>query len=495
MHFFDTRLIASLLLATCMLPCISCSGAAEIAEDEQSQPAAAAAQVPAAASVEAKDRGSLWTRKVGQDWPKFLGPTGDSKSSEQGIITKWPASGPKILWSTKLGEGYGMCTVAAGRLYQFDRFGDEASVYCLEAETGKPIWKYSYITDYLDLYGYNNGPRCSPIVDGDRVYAFGVDGMLLCLDAIDGTLKWKLNTNEKFGVVQNFFGVGSCPVIHGNLLIAMIGGSPEDSKLAAPGQLDRVVGNGSGIVAFDKLTGEVKYKITDELASYASLQLAKIDGRDWCFAFCRSGLVGFEPTQGKVDFEFPWRATILESVNASSPVVVGNQVLISECYGPGSAMLSVKPGGFEVAWQDNARTRQKSLQTHWNTPVVHEGFAYACSGRHSENAELRCIDWKTGKVQWSERGLDRSSLLYVDGHFVYLGEYGDLKLIKANPAKFDVVSECRLEVQLDPQDTASTRPLLNYPCWAAPILSHGLLYVRGDDQLICLELIPEAAAK
>lgn len=389
-----------------------------------------------------------------------------------------------------------MCTIAAGRLYQFDRFDDRATVYCLEAETGKEIWKYSYETQYQDLYGYNNGPRCSPVIDGDRVYAFGVDGMLVCLDAFDGTLNWKLNTNEKFGVVQNFFGVGSTPVVHGNLLIVMIGGSPEDSQFAAPGQLDRVEGNGSGIVAFDKLTGEVKYKITDELASYASLKMAKIDGRDWCFAFCREGLVGFEPSQGKVDFQFPWRSTVLESVNASSPVVVGNQVFISECYGPGSAMLNVKPGGYEIAWQDNARVRQKAMQTHWNTPVFHNGYLYGCSGRHSESAELRCIDWKTGKVVWNERGLDRSSLLYVDGHFVYLGEYGDLKLLKANPEKFDVVAECQLTAKIaGAGGEQEERPLLNYPCWAAPILSHGLLYVRGEEQLICLELIPPTAVK
>ena len=110
----------------------------------------------------------------------------------------------------------------------------------------------------------------------------------------------------------------------------------------ALGRVDLAEGNGTGIVAFDKLTGKVKYKITDELASYASLKLATIDMRRWCFAFCRGGLVGFEPATGKVDFEYPWRARILESVNASMPVVVGREVFISETYGPGSTLLHAR---------------------------------------------------------------------------------------------------------------------------------------------------------
>ena len=344
----------------------------------------------------------------------------------------------------------------------------------MNAESGEELWRFEYPTNYEDLYGYNNGPRCSPVVDGDRVYSYGAEGMLHCLNAADGSLVWKLDTIRDFGVIQNFFGVGSTPVIEGNLLIAMVGGSPPESQLLPPGQLDRVVGNGSGIVAFDKMTGEVKYKLSDELASYASLKLATIGDRRWCFAFCRGGLLGFEPTKGQVDFEYPWRATIIESVNASMPVVVGNQVFISECYGPGSSLLEVSPGSHEVVWKDDPRKRDKSMQTHWNTPVYMDGYLYGSSGRH-ENADLRCIEWKTGKVQWSEPGLSRTSLMYIDGHFLSLGEYGTLQLLKVNSRKYERVAEVDLG--------------LKYPCWAAPIVSHGLLYVRGDGRLLCLELI------
>jgi outer membrane protein assembly factor BamB len=435
----------------------------------------------------------LGTRTAGVDWPVFLGPTGDSKSTETGILTDWREKSLRLVWQKDLGTSYGAPTISRGRLFQFDRFGNMVRLYALNSETGAPLWRYEYRTEYEDLYGYNNGPRCSPIVDGDRVYALGVEGVLVCVRAEDGKPVWKVDTNKEFGVVQNFFGVGSTPVIEGDLLIVMVGGSPPESHMLPPGQLDRVTGNGSGIVAFDKYTGEVKYQITDELASYASLKLATINGRRWCFAFCREGLVGFEPASGKVDFQYPWRATILESVNASMPVVVGDEVFISECYGPGSSLLKVAPGKFDLVWSDEDRPRDKAMQTHWMTPVHVDGTLYGSSGRHTYNAELRAIDWKTGEVQWSVPELTRSSLLLIDGHFLALGEYGQLTLFKVNPKEFESIAEVDLASppggKLDP--AADQRRLLDYPCWAAPIVSHGLLYLRGDKRLICLELIPE----
>ncbi len=442
---------------------------------------------------------NLGTRQAGIDWPIFLGPTQDSKSPETGIITKWTAKRPRIVWSRPLGTSYGAPTISQGRLFQFDRFEDQARIYSLNAETGKQLWQYEYKTSYSDYFAYNNGPRCSPVVDGDRVYAYGAEGMLTCLSAVSGKLLWQVNTFKDFGVVQNFFGVGSTPVVEGDLLIVMVGGSPAWAQNLGAGQLDRVEGDGSGIVAFDKYTGKVKYKLTDELASYASLKTATINGRRWCFAFCRGGLVGFEPKSGKLDFEYPWRAKLLESVNASMPVVVGNEVFISETYAVGSSLLKVSPGSSEVVWKDDDRRRQKAMMTHWNTPVYHDGYLYGSSGRHTDEAELRCIEWKTGKVMWAEKGLTRSSLLLVDDHFICQAEYGQLLVVKVNPQKYEVVSEIDLkETVAGPAlpgpklpGAEVPKPLLKYPCWAAPVLSHGLLYVRGDDRLVCLELIPE----
>jgi outer membrane protein assembly factor BamB len=378
-----------------------------------------------------------------------------------------------------------MPAISKGRLFAFDQKGQTVRLTCLESETGRELWQFRYDSDYEDLYGYDNGPRCYPIVDDDRVYIYGADGVLHCLNVRDGSRRWKVDTAKKFNVIQNFFGVGSTPAIDGDLLIAQVGGSPESDKNTPPGRLDLVSGNGTGIVAFDKHTGDVKYQASDELAGYAVPVFATIGDRRWGFVFARGGLIGFEPESGKVDFHFPWRAKILESVNASNPVVVGDLVFLSECYGPGSALLRVRTGDYEVIWDDgDKRPREKSLQTHWNTPIHIDGFLYASSGRHTHEAELRCIELTSGKVQWSEPGLSRASLLYADGHFLCLGEYGDLVLIRVNPNKYDEVARMRVV------DSQSQRDLVQYPAWAAPILSHGLLYLRGRDRLVCLELIP-----
>ena len=423
----------------------------------------------------------LRTRKTGSDWQGFLGPTGDGKSPEKGFQLPWPKSGPPVVWHKKIGTGYAAPSVSRGRLFMFDRHGNNARLTCMRSETGEELWRFEYQTDYEDMYGYNNGPRACPVVDGGRVYVFGAEGMLHCVSALDGDLIWKVNTTERFNVVKNFFGVASAPIVEHNLLIAQIGGSPLGSPkdvYAAQGQLS---GNGSGIVAFDKFTGEVKYKITDELASYASPSLATINGRRWCFMFARGGLFGFEPRTGKVEFHYPWRFKKLESVNAANPVVAGDLVFISEAYGLGSSLLKVHPSGYQVLWKDVPRRRNKSMMLHWNTAIHHNGYLYGCSGRHAQGSDLRCVKLETGEVMWSERIDERTSLLYADGYFVGLGEYGTLSLIRATSAESDVVSRIQIA---DEQE----RELISYPAWSAPVLSNGFLYIRGKNRLVCLDL-------
>jgi outer membrane protein assembly factor BamB len=443
------------------------------------QPATVRAEEPGRAPGEPGGR----PHPGGVDWPRFLGPAGNGKSPETGILTDWGECGPPVVWHRRLGTSYGIGSVAGGRYFQFDRHGDQARLTCLDSRTGELLWKFEYPTDYVDLVGYNNGPRSSPVVDDGRVYIFGAEGMLHCVGAENGKLAWKVDTARRFGVVQNFFGVGTTPVVEGDLLIVMVGGSPPECRDLGRFDLDRATGNGTGIVAFDKRTGEVRYAITDELASYSTPQLATIGGRRWGFVFARGGLVGFHPATGEVDFHYPWRARLRDSVNASTPVVVGSEVFISEAYGPGSSLLRVKPGGYEVVWRDPAG-RNKAMQTHWNTPIYHAGYLYGSSGRYSGQAELRCIEWRTGKVMWSQRGLGLASLLYVDGHFVCLSEDGTLRLIQATERGYVPVAETVV------RETPGGERLIEPPAWAAPILSHGLVYVRGVDRLVCLRLIP-----
>lgn len=437
------------------------------------------------AAAAADTAGDLGTRKTGSDWPSFLGPTRDSVSTEKGILTKWPEAGLRVLWHKKVGTGYGPVAVSKGRVFVFDRIEDRARLRCLKSESGEQLWKFEYATDYTDHYGYNNGPRCAPVVDDDRVYIYGAEGMLHCIR--DGKPVWKVNTVADFGVVQNFFGVGAAPVVEGDLLLAQVGGSPKGERID-PDQKN----NGTALIAFDKLTGKVKYQIGDDLASYSVPTLATIDGKRWCFVLARSGLLGIDPAAGKVRFTFPWKARNFESVNAANPLVIGDKVFITETYGPGSALLRIKGDGHEVVWKDDEKARKKAMQCHWNTPIHHEGYIYGSSGRHTQNAELRCIEAATGKVMWSEPNLSRASLMMVDGHFVCHGEDGELRLIKVNPKKYEEVAHLVVKNRGKADSSIGDGdPLLEYPCWAAPVLSHGLLHLRGKDRVVCLELIPE----
>lgn len=432
-----------------------------------------------ASAVLADSPPDLWTRKDGVDWPTFLGPTHNGASPEKGILTKWPREGLKVLWEAPMGEGFAPPAVSRGRLFHFDRFRHDNRLTCRNAETGKLLWKLEYPTDYEDLYGYSPGPRACPVVDDDRVYIYGPEGMLHCLTVADGKPLWKIDTKKDYHVIQNFFGVGSVPVVDGDLLLVAIGGTVKGPPVDDPREaIARAKGNGTAVVAFDKKTGKEVYRTSDELPSYASPVVMTVGDRRLGLYFARGGLVAFNPKTGKVDFRFPWRAKILESVNASNPVVVGDEVLITECYGPGAALLKVTPGKAEPVWTDKDKDRDRSLACHWNTPIHVDGYVYGSSGRHENEAELRCVELATGKVAWAEKRLSRASLTLIDGHFLCLTERGELYLVKMNPKKFEPVAKWVTDV--------------DYPSWAAPVVSHGLLYVRGKDRLICAELIPAA---
>lgn len=430
--------------------------------------------------------GNLATRTAGFDWPGFLGSDGRAESDEGPVSADWPAGGLPVVWHREVGEGYSAPSIDRGRLFLFDRVGEMARLTCLRAETGEELWQVEYATQYEDLYQFSNGPRTSPVVDGDRVYTFGVEGRLRCHRVADGSLVWDVDTSARFGVVQNFFGVGSTPIVHGDRLIVPVGGSPEGSKEIQSGEVEP---DGSAIVAFDKRSGEVRYVTGDDLASYASPVVGAIDGKPVVYQFGRRGLFAFDPANGDPKFHFPWRSETLESVNAANPLVLGDRVLISECYGPGSALLRVGSEGPEVVWKDPPG-RGKRLLSHWATPVHHEGTVYGCHGRNSGDAALRALDLATGEVLWSEAGLGRVTLLLVDAKLLVWGEFGQLQLVRASPEGYERLAE----MDLSKGSEHYSGPRIDPPAWNGPVLARGLLYLRGKRELICLELIPAGTA-
>jgi outer membrane protein assembly factor BamB len=422
-----------------------------------------------------------------QEWPRFLGADIDGIAPDGASNIDW-SQVPRFTWSIELGEGYGIGSVADGKYFQFDaeggRFASESRerLRCFDLKTGELLWSKSEPLVYRDLYGYEEGPRSSPTIVGDKVLTYGVGGQLICRRASDGKVLWSVDTNERFGVVQNFFGVGSSPLVLGELVIVMVGGSPEEDQSIPPGQLDRVIPNGSAAVAFDLNTGKLRWKCGNDLASYSSPRPIRLGDETLVLMFARGGLLAIDPIKGQVRWRYEHRASILESVNAIVPVVDGDRVFVSECYQIGSVLLEASGDSADVVWQDDRRRRDKAMRCHWSTPVLAGGYLYGCSGRNAPDSDFRCIEFATGEVQWIDPRRIRSSVTLVGDHLVVVEERGRLQVLKVNPAEMEEIAVWDLS------EGQGDRPPLRYPCWSAPVVVGNQMIVRGDRQVISLAL-------
>ncbi len=417
------------------------------------------------------------------EWAQFLGPNRNSISSETGILTDWSEGKLKLNWTLPVDEGYAIGSVSGGKYFHFDVTdgdkGNVARLRCIDMDNADIVWTFTAPSSYRDLYGYDSGPRTSPLIHNGRVYVYGVEGILCCLNAETGDLIWETNTIERFGVIQNFFGVSSSPIIYEDMILAMVGGSPEESKKIPPGKLNLVKPNGSAIVAFNRKTGEEVYRMGDDLASYTSLRIVEMHGQKVALAWMRENLLGFRPQDGSLLFSFKWRARKLESVNASTPVVSGNRIFIGETYQKGGVLLEVnKSWDTKIVWSDDGK-RDKSMAPHWNTPVLHDGFLYGCDGERLASADLTCVDFLTGEVRWSVPRLGRSSVTFCDGHLIVMTEKGELFLALATPDKFERVTAYKGDVTF------------RSPCWSAPVVASGKLIVRGKNKVACFQLKAE----
>jgi outer membrane protein assembly factor BamB len=448
-----------------------------------------------------------------EDWPRFLGPRGDNTSSETGLLDRFPTNGMPILWDKKIGTGYGAPSVRARQLVLHHRVAGEEVVEAFDAVAGKPAWRHAYPSSYVDPYGYNNGPRCAPLLTSNRCYTFGAEGKLICLDRLSGKLVWQRDTEKDWNVPPAFFGVGSTPLLEGGKLIVMLGGQPNSGVVALDLETGKTIWENVGKTNWDGAItigwrAEAPYRWTGEekQASYSSPVAATIHGQRHLLCFTRQGLVSLNPTNGAINFTRWFQSFVNDSVNAMNPVVQDDLVLISGAYyRVGAVLLRVKPDGksVEEVWRiprhpmdandrDAVTGRWKIpvLEMHWNTPVLHDGFLYAFSGRNEPDATFRCVEFKTGKLMWSRdeqwaghpppgsaaqpAAFGRGSAILADEKLIVLGEGGLLGLFKPNPKQPEELSRWQV-------------PSLHFPCWAAPVLANKKLYLRSEDRLVCLD--------
>ena len=384
------------------------------------------------------------------DWPQFLGPTRNSQSADTELLERLPAAGPEVVWSYKVGQGYAGAAVAKGKCVIFHRVGNEDLIEALDAVTGKPVWKVATRTDYSDPLGKGDGPRAVPTIADGRVFALAANGVLTAVTLDDGKKLWAVDLLAKYEVPASYFGVGTAPLVVGDRVLVNVGGE------------------GAGVVALDVKTGKELWKASNDRASYASPVFAKLDGVDMALFFTRNGLLSLDPETGKERFSMRWRARIDASVNAASPLVIGDQLFLTASYGTGAILLDVKKDGVKEVWKSD-----RVLSCHFNSPVVVGEQMYGVQGRQEEGAKLRCIDWKTGKIRWTQDGFGCGSLIAVDRVLVGMTEGGELLLLRANAEKYEELGRASV---------------LKAGVRAHIALANGRLYGRDAEKLACWNL-------
>lgn len=387
------------------------------------------------------------------DWPQWRGPDRNGISRDTGLLQEWPEGGPKLRWKrTDIGTGYSSPVVVGDRVYmQTTKEKDEFAI-CLDAKTGKEIWKAP-----IGGVGVNRGlpypgTRSSPTVDDDRIYCLASDGQLSCL-TLDGKSKWKKDFTKDFGGLsgtdQMSWAYCESVLVDGDLVIGTPGG--QDAAL----------------VALNKLTGAVVWKCAlpaKEGAEYASIVPVQADGAKLYVTFLRKGLVGVDARTGKLLWQFPKIADF--GANIMTPVVYKNQVFASTSRG-GAALLELKGTA-----EPKEIYFEKKLGTSIGGAVLVDGHLYGTT-----NAGLYCVEFATGKEKWQESSIGGASICFADGRlYVRMFSSGDVVLVEPNAKEY--VEKGRVK-----QPDRS-----KFAAWPHPIVANGGLYVRDHDTLVCWDV-------
>jgi len=378
---------------------------------------------------------------VGADWPNYRGPNHDGVSSETDWQSQWGAGGPAVLWKGSVGTGFSTFTVANGRVYTMGNANNTDTVFCLDAETGKEIWRHSYPCP-LEPKSYEGGTLSTPTVDSDKVYTLSKMGDLFCLDAGTGKALWQKQLNKDMGFALPTWHFAGSALIAGDMLILNIG---------------------SAGLALNKNTGDVVWQNGKGKCGYATPVPFQMDGQPCLAIMSEVTLFVVNQADGKQLWQFPWKT--MYEINAADPVVIGNRMLITSGYKHGCALLEISVGGAKRLWEN------KAMSVQINCPVVREGYAYG----FDENI-FKCVKLDDGKEQWQDRSLGKGSLVMsADGRLIIMSEKGELVIAQADPQTFNAMARAQV--------------LPRTKCWTSPVLANGRIYARNaNGDIVCVDV-------
>jgi outer membrane protein assembly factor BamB len=387
------------------------------------------------------------------DWPQILGPERNGKAHGETLAESWPANGPKVLWRHDVGSGYSGVAVRGNACILFHRLADEATVERLDSLTGQPVWKRSFPTRYVSSIANDNGPRCTPLIEGDAVYLLGADGDAHAVALSDGEIRWSRDLYKDYGAPSGYFGAGSGPIVEGELLLENVGGK-----------------QGYGLVALDRTSGQTIWHQTDEQASYSSPVAATLGNQRQVIFVARMNVVSIDPRTGAERFRFPFGMRG-PTVNAANPLIVGTNLFVTASYGVGAKMAAISPDGAKVIWEND-----DSLSSQYTTPIEFHGNLYGIHGRQDVGvAEMRCIELATGAIRWSQTGFGTANLIGVDDKLLVQKTDGELLLVRADPDHFMSLATARIF----PEGSVVQ---------ALPALADGRLFVRDEKTLIAVQV-------
>jgi len=397
------------------------------------------------------------------DWPQWRGPlrTGRVPNGEP-VPSSLPAE-PKSIWRIAVGEGFASPVVAGGRVFHLDNEEGHEVAHAVNAATGEQLWETRIFSSHRD--GFGIGPRCTPVVDGERVFVQSAKGEFQCLNATDGKLIWRTNFVDDFGAVYigekgkaagaSRHGAAGSPLIDGENIIVQVGSA-----------------SGASLVAFKKPTGEVVWKSQNDGAAYAAPVLAEIAGTRQVISFTAEALIGLDPADGRLLWRRPMQTALGRHV--TTPVVADDLVLVaSHQIGLTATRIAKDGSGFAAteAWVN------KGAAMNFTSPVAAGAHLF----RIGPAKNLVCVDLRTGELAWEKTGLIQTSADRAEAAFILVGD--NILMLSDSGQLFLFAAEPKGYRELGRAQVCGAN-------WCNPAYAGGRLYLRDHRELACVELLP-----